>query len=335
MIGYAEFEATLGETLVLTQVARYQDEALGIVDERMHIFFPDCHLLNRSDAAQYPNYHFVQDKLFLTTAQTLQRLTTGHEEDVRYYHLGDLFDLWRASLGSGNAEKVTAIRADFQTATKLLREQRPFGLDAIVLAGNHDFDLRDLSGWKSPRYVLLDSTAPGGTTRLLLHGDVFDGIELLPEWLKEFGVRLAKSHKGEAVDLDAGRALKPDPGMTTADRQGRAPVKRLGAAGTHGPAGPRFNVSGPEGHEFFQSARTLVEELGKQGLDIRLVVIGHTHHARLAVGARATGKPFVLMDCGAWLGDCVLPGTANPVPSSQIGVARGNDLRIYQVMAKT
>jgi UDP-2,3-diacylglucosamine pyrophosphatase LpxH len=328
MITYTDFETTIGETLTPILVARYQDDALGIVDERMHVFFPDCHLLDRDDAAQYPNYHFLQGPVFLETVQTLKRLAEAHEDDVRFFHLGDLFDLWRASPRT-NAEKVAGIGAAFADAIKLLRQQRPFGLEAILLAGNHDFDLRDLDGWKCPRYLLLDSE---GTTRLLLHGDVFAGLEGFPEEVKELGVRFAKGHRSGVVDLDAGRKLESDPGMTPDDRQQRAPVAQL--AGTAGPASPRFNLTAPEGHGFFEPARTLVEELGRGGLDIRLLVIGHTHHARMTVGDQAGGKPFVLMDCGAWLGECILPGAATSIPSAQIGVACGNDLRIYQVTAK-
>ena len=40
--------------------------------------------------------------------------------------------------------------------------------------------------------------------------------------------------------------------------------------GAAGPAGPRFNVSGPEGHDFFKSGRTLAEELGKQVAQIEV-----------------------------------------------------------------
>jgi hypothetical protein len=97
MITYSDFETTLGETMQPILVARYEDEALGVVDDRMHVFFPDCHLLNHADAAQYPNYHFVQNDLLLTAAQALKQLADAYEDDVRFYLLGDLFDLWRAS----------------------------------------------------------------------------------------------------------------------------------------------------------------------------------------------------------------------------------------------
>jgi hypothetical protein len=61
-------------------------------------------------------------------------------------------------------------------------------------------------------------------------------------------------------------------------------------------------------------------------------VIGHTHRARLVQGKRADGSPFVLMDCGAFVGTSFLSDELDaPVANAQIGVKVGNDLRIYQM----
>jgi hypothetical protein len=70
----------------------------------------------------------------------------------------------------------------------------------------------------------------------------------------------------------------------------------------------------------------------KQGSDIRLMVIGHTHRARIVRGKRPDKTPFVLMDCGAFVGTSFLSDELDaPIANAQIGVKVGNDLRIYQL----
>jgi hypothetical protein len=65
---------------------------------------------------------------------------------------------------------------------------------------------------------------------------------------------------------------------------------------------------------------------------VRLIVIGHTHQARIVRGKRKNGERFVLMDCGAWVGLDFLSNTLDaPIANAQIGVKVGDDLRIYQL----
>ena len=42
-----------------------------------------------------------------------------------------------------------------------------------------------------------------------------------------------------------------------------------------------------------------------QGTNLRTVIIGHTHHARIAVRKMPDGTPFTLIDCGAWIEKCI------------------------------
>jgi hypothetical protein len=79
--------------------------------------------------------------------------------------------------------------------------------------------------------------------------------------------------------------------------------------------------SGPKGggvRQFFQPGRKLAMELKRHGHDVRTIVVGHTHWARMVVGEREPGIPFVIMDCGAWIGDCSLhaPGPAGAAASA-------------------
>ena len=72
-------------------------------------------------------------------------------------------------------------------------------------------------------------------------------------------------------------------------------------------------------------------ELASPLPELRTIVIGHSHQARICLhrNAHDPGNNLVLVDCGAWIesaqfGDAV-------VPSCQIGVLCGGDMRIYQL----
>jgi hypothetical protein len=91
-------------------------------------------------------------------------------------------------------------------------------------------------------------------------------------------------------------------------------------------------VDGPR-QTFFTDIAWYAQGMSHEGSkDVRLVVIGHTHHARLVRGKRADGALFVLMDCGAFVGTSFLSDELDaPMANAQIGVKVGNDLRIYQL----
>ena len=72
-------------------------------------------------------------------------------------------------------------------------------------------------------------------------------------------------------------------------------------------------------------------ELASALPELRTIVIGHSHQARICLhrDAHDPGNNLVLVDCGAWIesaqfGDAV-------VPSCQIGMLCGGDMRIYQL----
>jgi hypothetical protein len=89
-------------------------------------------------------------------------------------------------------------------------------------------------------------------------------------------------------------------------------------------------------HEFLPGASSVVSTMrGTPGANpawssLHVVVIGHTHHARISVDDSNPGAPLLLMDCGAWIENYASSdGTAGP--NCQLGVVAGNDLRIYQL----
>jgi UDP-2,3-diacylglucosamine pyrophosphatase LpxH len=63
------------------------------------------------------------------------------------------------------------------------------------------------------------------------------------------------------------------------------------------------------------------------------MIIGHTHHARIAVRESNAGDFFALVDCGAWIEESTWIEDDNPVtaPSAQLTALSGNEVRIYQL----
>ena len=69
-------------------------------------------------------------------------------------------------------------------------------------------------------------------------------------------------------------------------------------------------------------------------MNLKVAVIGHTHHARIAVRETADGDLFTLIDCGAWIENCIADGASKPTPNAQIAALSGNEARIYQLEPK-
>lgn len=91
------------------------------------------------------------------------------------------------------------------------------------------------------------------------------------------------------------------------------------------------NIGADASTRFFRQAATAARLLKQHGHDVRLVVIGHTHSARMVYGDRGDGQRMVMMDCGAWFGKCKFGATGPDLWAQQIGVLADNDLRIYQL----
>ncbi|MGH7676301.1 MAG: hypothetical protein ACREMV_13605, partial [Gemmatimonadales bacterium] len=94
-------------------IARYQNPALQLSERRAHIFLPDCHLLSRRDAGAYPKWGFAQEDDLTLLLERLTGLKAGNPGQLQVWHLGDLFDIWRARGGLGDAAEVDIISADF------------------------------------------------------------------------------------------------------------------------------------------------------------------------------------------------------------------------------
>jgi len=322
-------------------VARWQDPGMALPAARARLFVPDLHLLRTVDEAYYPNTGFRLETQLLRFLRALAQCKQTHPGELDVLQLGDLFDLWRARTGSPK-QKADTIAADHAEVVARLRFGPPYGVRADILAGNHDYDLHRLVEWDLPRFWFLNGGGSAQTDVLAIHGDQFDFIELFaPDAIQAAIVRLARFASAGEHELDHEQMIdvlalndtipRTDTPIGTAMAELAAPSVAPAPIG-----GSAFNVvpwspTVGDAGRYFESARRLCLKLTERGRDIRLVICGHSHGARMVVGDRGDGVPVVLMDCGAWLGRCRFHDSVWR-PSAQIGVLVGNDARIYQLL---
>jgi UDP-2,3-diacylglucosamine pyrophosphatase LpxH len=326
-------------------VARLQDAALQLPTARCHIVIPDCHLLTPADARVYPNNHFMLDEELGRLCAGLRDLKAVHRGELTVWHIGDLFDIWRARGGRGPKAEVDRIAEHYATALDALLSSPPRGCRAELLAGNHDYALHNLDEWNAARFEIVENDDRTRGDVLFMHGDAFEWIErAVPQQVKAFMVRLATWVSSGRHDLDqdrddADRVAAVNRFLATGDQPIGVPQSVLAdAMPVDGAPVDLWNVvAADEGDpqaankHFYEPARLLALELRSHGHDIRLVVVGHTHFARIVRGDRGDGVPFALLDCGAWFGQCRLSPTQPWLWSAQVGVVVGDDLRVYQL----
>jgi pimeloyl-ACP methyl ester carboxylesterase len=123
--------------------------------------------------------HFVGHSLGGLMALRALKLASAPAGEVVVYQIGDLFDLWRQVDGRDpNANAASAIQNDHASLLAALRDP---DLNTQFLLGNHDYDLyrfTSFADWQRS-YVLAPSV-------MLLHGDVFDWVEKLPDELQNW-----------------------------------------------------------------------------------------------------------------------------------------------------
>src|SRR5207302_1334978 len=139
------------------------------------------------DAQRFPNNHFMLDPELKALSFALRDLKNANRGELLVWHIGDLFDLWRSSKHDPKAN-ADAISAAYYETIDALTLSPPTGCRASVLAGNHDFDLRDLDEWRAARFRILPGTDHGRI--LFIHGDAFEWIErFVPEEIRSWVVR--------------------------------------------------------------------------------------------------------------------------------------------------
>jgi len=245
--------------------------------------------------------------------------------------LGDLFDLWRESSGLDTQGDIAArIKLDHDSLIRALFDS---DLNTQFLLGNHDFDLYrrpNYSAWARRYYF--PRGAPQG---LLLHGDIFDWIERFPDGIQDLLVFLFSPH-AKATQYALGKMrdkirLAHAGARYSAFLQNAkpAPLGALRRVDENIPS--RWNVQQDAGL-FLNAAYDCCRKANRDyQMNLKVAVIGHTHHARIAVKETPDGQLFTLIDCGAWIEECIADGDEGPSPNAQIAALGANEARIYQL----
>jgi UDP-2,3-diacylglucosamine pyrophosphatase LpxH len=342
--------SALQELTDVRLVAALRDERLGFPDPTdLRVFIPDIHLITekrrKAGGFKYATNHTALLTDVFDALRTLKK-NAAETETVALYVLGDFLDLWRQTpVLDERLDAAAAIRDDHEDLVAAALDLR---LKTRFLLGNHDSDLfrwPDYVGWER-RYYLPDSTLQAPST-ILLHGDAFDWVESnLPDPLQQIMVYLFAPHRS-ANSHDLGemqRLIKKSHGKKQYKAALHAPEPvQLGTLARleeidEVPA--RWNVQPNDGTDnprlkFLTPAWEKTQEANRAfQMNLRVMFIGHTHHARIALRETDAGEFFALVDCGAWIEQCAWVedgGRLQSAPSAQIAALSGNEVRIYQL----
>ena len=325
-------------------VASYTDDQLGYPGSgTIQVFIPDLHLLSAERRAHYAYGTNHEDTLIqvVTALIKLKDEASARGESVVVFQIGDYLDLWRETLLPLSGPDIPErIRGSHQQVVNLLEDP---SLNTHFLLGNHDFDLYQLTAYNTwERRFFIPGDAPRA---IVMHGDYFDWVETeLPEEVRDIGVYLfGESHQagsavlGQMVDLSHKYNRDKD---YTRQIQLAAPAT-LGALQAGESAVPdSYNVQTGEGPvgggiAFLAPAcRECVNANAEFGAQLRMAIIGHTHHARIATTSMPDGSRFALVDAGAWIENCVEDAQGAVFPNAQIAALAANQVRIYQLDPK-
>jgi UDP-2,3-diacylglucosamine pyrophosphatase LpxH len=337
--------ASLESVAEVRLVAALRHDQLGFPNGKdLRVFIPDVHLISEKRLIEGEFAYGTNHPELLTSVLTALaglRSQAAPDETVEVYQLGDFLDLWREAPQPDEPPEVPArIKDDHQDLIAAFLDR---GLKTHFLLGNHDFGLYrwpDYAGWER-RYYLPDA-APGV---IVLHGDYFDWVERMPASIKQifvylFSARVAPSDyvlgqmRALTLQSHAGRDYRKHIQLAQPARLG--PLRPPRAEGVP----PEWNVqregvADAASIQFLDSAyRECLKANQEFGLSLKVAIIGHTHHARIAVRETADGGLFTLIDCGAWIESCKARDDADPSPNAQIAALSGGEARIYQLAPK-
>jgi len=337
----------------LSLAARIFEPDIGLPDNgTIRIFIPDLHMISKEAQKRFPDYGFHSHQSreptmvrFLEALGSLGRQLSD-VNSLRVYQLGDFLDLWREHQFGNDPTPI--LRDNAQVWDLLYNNLNDSSAPVYYLRGNHDFAIPDQNEYRNWQRAYFSGPMA------VMHGDIFDWLEVVaPDWLQQAVVYLTGVEEGERnySQEEFQEVNEEIHTRNEATRYQWAEVYRLGDQWLNPPndstgptAGNVIGVQNPNqyngdrndlsGHELMGRAHQLVGRLAAaRQREIRLLVIGHTHHARI-VQYKTQEENFVLMDCGAWTEECWVgpkEDRRNKVPSQQVGVTIGNDCRIYQV----
>jgi UDP-2,3-diacylglucosamine pyrophosphatase LpxH len=325
-------------------VARLHDPvAVGNTDATyLHVFVPDLHLVSDEVRKTYQyGFDWRTEFTALTTAllktwDALQQ--AGHRFTVT--QLGDFVDLWRQS--DNDPRGVRTILETFPDIRDRFLRNAEDSLGARLLLGNHDLEAREARDFARARMIhYLPGTAG---TLAATHGDAFDVAEIIvPDHIASFVLQtFGRLATPRTYDMEKLRTLRDQTTTSRDERtriQGDATLAGLLASTEAFPdrwsvievhqAQDRLKAHHllPNAVRAVQTLRTEPDSDGQPAApNLTVLVIGHTHHARLVVDHTAN---LVMMDCGAWI-ESYQVAREPKRPNRQIGAVCGADLRIYQ-----
>lgn len=342
----------------------YNDELLGgDSPARTFVFFPDLHLLSKSgqekyrygfqrlEQDRYVQRHVLFDRVCGVILNFRNALPSGRS--LMVVQLGDMLDLWR-EIEQPQVD-VTGVVARIldgnpEVRKRLVRTGKE-SLYPDVLVGNHDLRMGQSIELRRARRAIPYAIGQKRTL-LVTHGDLFDTLEIathdaVVEWaIERFGrgatpgtntldrtqerreTGVSEPHGSPPMELDdeTDSDLLPDwvNVWTTV-----APCSEEALERSHGllPVALMYANALRRGTKRYLDWTRLRSSLP----DLRTMVIGHSHFARICIH-RDRDTPengLVLVDCGAWLEFSRFGDSA--VPACQIGVLCGGDMRIYQL----
>jgi UDP-2,3-diacylglucosamine pyrophosphatase LpxH len=346
-------------------VARlFNDELLGVRSvARIYLFIPDLHLVSRpaDEAYQYtflklePD-RFIQRNVLLdrvcgTMLDFWNDLPQGRF--LKTVQLGDFLDLWREKEFAQDdiTGLVARILDDNPEARRRLVRRGTESLEPDILLGNHDLKAGESNELKRARRAFTYKAGTGSPI-LVTHGDLFDGLETLlddelQEWFVEkFGPGVSASQYvlDRTIDRQDGQLGGSEGAASIVIEHEDDDVGLpdwMNVWVTIAPSEEELLTQShrllPTALEYARGLRSgLQPYLDKMGLatalpDLRTIVIGHSHHARICIhrDREDSANNLVLVDCGAWIEFSRFG--ADIVPSCQIGVLCGGDMRIYQL----
>jgi UDP-2,3-diacylglucosamine pyrophosphatase LpxH len=335
-------------------------------------FIPDLHLVS---CAQENAFSYSFNQVTRTQRIARQRLLealvralvplrqslAASGRTFRTYQLGNFIDFWRQGdfelLQRTTAKPLAAdVLNDYESLIRPLAS-RTNGLGAQFANGNHDPFLGELDELNTKRGWFAYNQTTFRPHVLITHGDLFDPLERgAPEALRERALRRF------GPEREASTYACPTPAATLRGSKAPCllpsanaaldPVVNVNSVRAHldgmGKLTPTSVNELRETHELLPEAtRTVLAlrsgdnatktrlELPLAQAELRLVVVGHSHHPRTVSVTGPDGGPlFTLLDVGAWL-ENVRINEGAAVPSQQIGVVCGDDIRIYQLEAAT
>jgi UDP-2,3-diacylglucosamine pyrophosphatase LpxH len=370
-LGHGEILAALQQAFPsgVYLLSRLADPSLRLSDPTPHVFIPDTHIVPGGQIKSWPGSVLTESRVdvLITLLDALDQLRSTNPELV-VWQLGDLLDLWRTGEVPllATKERLKLLKSDWGSLMRRFDPSAAFPIRRIF--GNHDEDLRSESGVSEKAFVPEDPGDAAGNDMLVTHGHQFDPIEALPATLKEFFMRGATeritpyvrdfmaatnpqwSTQGPDLTFHAPKTPKANDtaGFVCPDLTANDPVP-LGSEAWNvkeikliirTDVNPLNLATGPsvvqDDHNpsLWAMGKVRARDAGFAGYSVALVVVGHTHNPRIIRGQQLDGSPFVLMDCGGWIGPRFLsPAMNQMVHNCTIGVRVGSDLRLYQLTA--